>query len=171
MLLTQKEKKDLVIRLAEDGLTSREIAKRVRINLSNIGKILREYTGEECFIDKKLSLDSQAFQLFKEGKTPLDVSISLNLDTESTLYLYQNYARLSNLGVFIQVYNAIGKDLPIFIHLFQSLKTNGLAIIEFIQDFLNLYKTREALKIECEEITEYLVKMNERRLFLENTLK
>ena len=79
LLLTQKEKKDLVIRLAEEGLTTREIAKRVRISLGNIGKILKEHTGEESSINKKLSLDSKAFQLFKEGKSPLDVSISLEL--------------------------------------------------------------------------------------------
>ena len=133
------EKKDLVIKLAEDGLTTMEIAKQVRINLSNIGKILREYTGEKWSVDKKPTSDSQAFQMFRDGKSPLDVSISLNLDTESTLYLYQNYAQLSNLGDFIQIYNTIGKDLPIFIHLFQSLKINGLATVEFIQDFLNLY--------------------------------
>lgn len=107
MLLTQKEKKELVIKLAENGLTTREIAKQVRISLSNIGKILREYTGEECSVGKKLSLDSEAFQMFKDGKTPLDVSICLNLDTESTLYLYQNYTCLSNLGDFIKMYEEL----------------------------------------------------------------
>ena len=111
----------MVIRLAEEGLTTREIAKQVRISLSNIGKILREYTGDECSIDKKLSLDSQAFQMFKEGKTPLDVSIHLNLDTESTLYLYQNYTRLCNLGDFIKIFNEMGKDLPIFVPSIQEL--------------------------------------------------
>ena len=41
--------------------------------------------GEECSIDKNLSLDSQAFQMFNAGVTLLDVSIRLNLDT-SLLY-------------------------------------------------------------------------------------
>ena len=44
---SKKEKKDLVIKLAEEGLTTREIAKQVRINLSNIGKILREHKGKK----------------------------------------------------------------------------------------------------------------------------
>ena len=171
MLLTQTEKKALVIKLAEDGLTTREIAKQVRISLGNIGKILREYMGEECSIDKKLSLDSRAFQMFREGKTPLDVSIHLNLDTESTMYLYQNYTRLSNLGDFIQIYNAMGRDLPIFIYSYQSLKTNGLATVEFIQDFINVYNTRQALKTESEEMTEYLIMMNRRKQQMENEIE
>ena len=153
--------------MAEDGLTTREIAKRVKINLSNIGKILREHTGEECSNDKKLSLDSQAFQMFKEGKTPLDVSIGLNLDTESTLYLYQNYARLSNLGDFIKVFKELGKDLSIFLFLYQSLKTNGLATVEFVYDLINLYKTREVLRTDCKEMTDYLIKTNNKKILLE----
>jgi hypothetical protein len=40
-----------------------------------------KYMGKECSIDKHLSLDSQAFQMFKAGVTPLDVSICLNVDT------------------------------------------------------------------------------------------
>ena len=44
-----------------------------------------KHMGEGCSIDKNLSLDSQAFQMFKAGVTPLDVSIRLNLDT-SLLY-------------------------------------------------------------------------------------
>ena len=53
--------------MAEDGLTTREIAKQARMSLSNIGQILKEYIGEGRSY-KKLSLDSQAFQLFKDGK-------------------------------------------------------------------------------------------------------
>jgi transposase len=78
VLLTQKKKRTLIIKLAEEGLTTREIAKRARVSLGSISKILREYTGD-MHSNKKPSLDSQAFQMFKEGKTPLDVSISLNL--------------------------------------------------------------------------------------------
>ena len=38
-----------------------------------------KHMGKECSIDKHLSLDSQAFQMFKAGVTPIDVSIRLNL--------------------------------------------------------------------------------------------
>ena len=70
--------------------------------------------GEECSIDKNLSLDSQAFQMFNAGVTPLDVSIRLSLDT-STLYIYQNYARLCNLGDLIAIAISLGMSL-VFYH-------------------------------------------------------
>ncbi len=73
--------------------------------------------GEECSIDKNLSLDSQAFQMFKAGVTPLDVSIRLNLDTPSILYLYQTYAQLGNLGYLIAIAISLGVSL-VFYHYF-----------------------------------------------------
>jgi hypothetical protein len=73
--------------------------------------------GDGCSIDKNLSLDSQAFQMFKAGATPLDVSICFNLDSHSTLYLYQNYARLCNLGHLIAIEISLAVSL-VFYHYF-----------------------------------------------------
>ena len=46
LLLSRKEKEELVIRLAKEGKTKREIAKIVHISLKDIGKILRKITGD-----------------------------------------------------------------------------------------------------------------------------
>jgi hypothetical protein len=78
---------------------------------------MRKHRGEGCSIDKNLSLESQAYQMFKAGVTPLDVSIRLKLATPSTLYLYQNYARLCNLGDLIAIAISLGMSL-VFYHYF-----------------------------------------------------
>lgn len=70
--------------------------------------------GEGCSIDKNLSLYSHAFHMFNAGVTPRDVSIRLNLDTPSTLHLYQNYARLCNLGDLIGVAKSLGLSLVLY---------------------------------------------------------
>ena len=46
MVLSKKEKKKLVIKLYEEGKTTREMAKLVKISLREIGSILREYKRE-----------------------------------------------------------------------------------------------------------------------------
>ena len=46
MLITRQEKERLVIKLAEEGRTTREIAKEVHISLKDIGKIIRKATGD-----------------------------------------------------------------------------------------------------------------------------
>jgi hypothetical protein len=46
MLLTRNEKEKLVIKLAEEGRTTRDISKEVHISLKDIGKIIRTATGD-----------------------------------------------------------------------------------------------------------------------------
>ena len=47
MLLSKKEKEKKVIELANQGKTTREIAKEVRISLKTIGQILNKVTGDD----------------------------------------------------------------------------------------------------------------------------
>ena len=67
----------MVIRLAKNGKTTREIAALVHISLKDIGKILRKITGDE---DPKLESErlrrqlnlsdyAQAFQMFMQDKS------------------------------------------------------------------------------------------------------
>ena len=47
MILTRKQKEALVIELANEGKTVREIAKEVHISPKDIGEILRTITGDK----------------------------------------------------------------------------------------------------------------------------
>jgi transposase len=79
LLLGRKEKEKLVIKLANEGKTTREIAKAVHISLKDIGKIIHKATGDEKSPRererkdekkqkwlKSLSHYAQAFQMFKD---------------------------------------------------------------------------------------------------------
>ena len=84
LLLSRKEKEKLVIKLAQEGKTTREIAKQVHISLRDIGKIQHKLTGdnddlfereqqkqeEEKEKQKRKSLSpyARAFQMFKDKK-------------------------------------------------------------------------------------------------------
>ena len=46
MLRSKKDKEKLVIKLANEGKTTREIAKEVHISLKNISRILNKATGD-----------------------------------------------------------------------------------------------------------------------------
>ena len=60
LLLSRKEKVELVISLAKEGKTTMEIAEIVHISLKDIGKILRKITGDE---DPKLESERLRRQL------------------------------------------------------------------------------------------------------------
>ena len=71
MGLTREEKENLVLDLYyNEGKTYAEIAKEARISLRDIGPILKKSGTEQS-----LSNSSQAYLLFSEGKTPIQVAI------------------------------------------------------------------------------------------------
>ena len=105
-MLNRTEKEELVIKLAEDGKTTRDIAKIAHISLQDIGRIIRKHTrdaDQENHNQKSLTIESQSFIMFKEGKSNVDVAISLNLPAVKVISLYHDYLRLSNLDKLINL--------------------------------------------------------------------
>lgn len=125
MLLSKKEKEKLVIKLANEGKTTRQIAKEVHISLRTIGKIINKITGdddEEKYEKEKqrplkeLSIYAQAFKMFKDNKVLTDVAIELDQDTDTVLYYYNDYLRLVNMNRLVTIYQELKDDLLIFCH-------------------------------------------------------
>jgi transposase len=161
VLISRKDKEKLVIQLAHEGKTTREIAKQVRISLRDIGTIIRKETGdykEEDYIAKEkqkhddeqqkqerlkyLSPYARSFQMFKDRKPLEDVAIELDLDTDTVLYYYKDYLRLLKMDWLFKVYNDLKKDFPIFFHLYQRIKKEGLNK----QDIMVLVRNQQRLK-------------------------
>jgi transposase len=116
LLTNRKEKEKQVIKLAEEGKTTREIAKEVHVSLKDIGKIIRKETGDDnneaAEKDnekekakekqkrlKSLSSYAQAFQMFKDKKTLADVAIELDIDTGTVLNYYEDYLILVRTNI------------------------------------------------------------------------
>ncbi|HET6715919.1 MAG TPA: hypothetical protein VFG90_02225 [Nitrososphaeraceae archaeon] len=101
-MLTRQEKERKVIDLYNNqNKTYREIAKEVRICPRDIGIILKKASGEkEEKQDRKQSLlspSSQAYSLFSEGKTLIEVAIALNLTEFETTKFYEEYLNLKQM--------------------------------------------------------------------------
>ncbi len=90
LLLSKKQKENLVIKLTEEGKTTREIAKEVHISLKNIGRIIHKSTGDDILNEEKeqeiekqkrlksLSPYARAFQMFNDEVPLTDVAIELD---------------------------------------------------------------------------------------------
>lgn len=59
MLLNKKEKEQLVIRLANEGKTTRMIAKEAQVSLSTIGKIINKATGDDVAANEEEDIKKQ----------------------------------------------------------------------------------------------------------------
>ena len=84
--MDRKQKEALVLALAEKGETYREITKKAGVSPNTIKAVLNR-----AGLDESTSMHSRAFELFSEGKTPLQVAITLNLEAEKAIQYHQQY--------------------------------------------------------------------------------
>src|SRR5215211_6332643 len=141
-MMTRQERERLVLNLYNQGKTIREIAKEVRMSFRDIGVILnkvieekdKELKEEQDNIDseknqeQQLSLSTQAYKLFSEGKTPLQVAIALNLGESEATKFYKEYWKLKQLHNLNIVYEETKGDIKPFLKLYKLAKAAGMSV-------------------------------------------
>ena len=122
MGLTREEKEDLVLDLYyNQGKTYGEIAKEARISLRDIGPILKKSGSVQSLSDS-----SQAYLLFSEGKTPIQVAIKLGLKEPEVQEFYKQYWKLQQLYSLYQVHEHVKEDIWSFVELYRLMKAAGM---------------------------------------------
>lgn len=153
-MLTRQEKERQVIDLYNQNKTYREIAKEIRICPRDIGIILKKASGEkEEKQDNEQSLlspSSQAYRLFSEGKSLIDVAISLDLSESEITKYYDEYLNLKEMDELQMIYDEIRGD---------------------IFHFLKLYKLAKGAHMKPEHVVNLLQMSNEYLPFLEQKYK
>jgi hypothetical protein len=150
MVITRKERERLVLDLYNQGKTIREIAKEARISFRDTGVILNKIIEEKAEGSKEegikqqddndaeenkqqeqhlhLSLSAQAYKLFSEGKTPLQVAIALNLEESEATKYYKEYWKLKQLHNLNMVYEELRGDIDPFLKLYKLAKRKGIGV-------------------------------------------
>jgi hypothetical protein len=131
-ILTRQERERLVIDLYyNQGKTYREICREVRISPRDIGIILNKVIEEKAEGSKeeqdninsknhnqeneqRLSISAQAYKLFSDRKTPLEVAIELNLRESEATKFYKEYWKLKQLHNLSMVYEELRNDIEPF---------------------------------------------------------
>jgi transposase len=149
-ILTRQERERFVIELYNHGKTYREIAKEARISPRDIGVILNkvveqkmtEGLKEQDNINSKknqnqeqqphLSLSAQAYKLFSDRKTPLEVAIELNLGESEATKFYKEYWKLKQLHNLNMVYEELKGNIEPFLRLYRLSKAKGIGVKQVI---------------------------------------
>jgi hypothetical protein len=116
--MTRAEKEQYVRELYKQNRTVRQIAEIMHMNFGNIGKIIREFKKEagierghtdeqETDKNEHKSRESQAFKMFSEGKTPVQVVIALDIPPDEVHAIYREYLELNGMYDVLQVYDQI----------------------------------------------------------------
>jgi hypothetical protein len=122
--INQERKKRVIDLYYNQGKTTREIAKIERISIRNISSTLKEedlkrqrhkdqQQQEEIF--------SKAYELFSEGKKPVEVAIILNLREPEATKLYREYWMLNRLYILNLVYKETNGKIWIVLKLYKEL--------------------------------------------------
>src|SRR5919108_1718420 len=147
-IMTKQERERLVLDLYNQGKTIREIAKDARMSFRDIGVILNktfeEKNGEKVGIRQRdnnnaeenkrgeqqqhPSLSAQAYKLFSDRKTPLEVAIALNLSESEATKFYKEYWKLKQLHNLNMVYEELRGDVEPFLKLYKLAKRKGLGV-------------------------------------------
>src|SRR5215217_3785052 len=138
-ITTRQERERLVLNLYNEGKTIREIAKEARMSFRDIGVILNKAVEEKAEGLKEkheeiqqLSVSSQAYKLFSEGKTPLEAAIALNLSESEATKFYKEYWKLKQLHNLTIVYEETKGDIEPFLKLYRLAKRKGMGVKQVV---------------------------------------
>ncbi len=137
MLLNKREKEKLVIKLANEGKTTREIAKEAHISLRTIGQILNRITGDDENEKEQRIKDksdyAKAFKMFQDGRPLTEVAIELDIESPTVICYYEDYLKLANMRKLVCVYNELKDDLTLFLDLYRRIKKEGLGKQQIVE--------------------------------------
>src|SRR5215213_46336 len=120
MTISEERRKRVIDLYYNQGKTTREIAEIERMSIRDISAILKgEESKRQKYKNKELS--SKAYELFSQGKTPLQVAIALNIrQSEATKY-YREYWKLRGLDKLNTLYIKTNGKLWSLWKLYQQL--------------------------------------------------
>jgi transposase len=181
LLLNKFEKEKRVIELHLENKTIREIAKEVRMSFTPISKIIKAFErkkelqakrGEnnENGQIKKLSLSSQAFTLFKEGKKIDEVKVLLDIPFKLAIRYWKQYLKSIRMFESFEFYQDHSYDIPRLLSICNFIKNNHVNIhnitdiLKEAKNILNLEVRISILKYEIAELKQtknnYLLNKN-----------
>jgi hypothetical protein len=151
-MLTRQEREQNVLILYNQGRTIREIAKELRMSFRDIGAVLKKEEKEKERQERQLensttpnsdstesgiSLSSQAYKLFSQAKTPVDVPIVLNLSEKQVTKFYMEYWKLNGFYKLNLIHDEIKDDIAYFAKLYRLSKAAGKSA-EHVVHLLNI---------------------------------
>jgi DNA-binding Lrp family transcriptional regulator len=105
-ILNRLQKDQRIIELYEQGYPVAEICSLVGASATTVTDRINRY--KESKEPRIESVMARAFSLYNEGKSPLEVAISLELSADDAEKFFKDYLRLKGLGDLFDLYSRVG---------------------------------------------------------------
>ncbi len=115
-------------------------------------------TGEVNEDNKPLSLSSQAFKMFLDGKSLVEVAISLDIQTEQVIKIYKDYLMLQKMSRIVAILNKHEGSIPAFLTWFDYIEKNNVKpddivhAIDYLKNMPSMQQQKEDLLNEIESL-------------------
>jgi hypothetical protein len=76
---------------------------------------------------QQLSLSTQAYKLFSDGKTPIEVAVALNVRESEVTRFYKEYWKLNQMHDLNMVYAELKGNITPFLKLYRSARAAGMS--------------------------------------------
>jgi DNA-binding CsgD family transcriptional regulator/predicted RNase H-like nuclease (RuvC/YqgF family) len=150
MQITEERKKWVIDLYFNQHKTYTEIAQIEHISPRDIHAIIKEELARRQKY-KQQELSSKAYKLFSEGKTPVEVAITLNLREPEVTKLYREYLKLQGLPKFNLIYEEIGEDnIEDFVEFWNRSKERGMGRMHMVKALAIADKELPYLEEKCE---------------------
>ena len=182
MVLTRQEKEKLIKDLYDQGKTYQEIAREARVSVRDIKPVLEkaekerekelgiateegnnEGTGNRQ-TQKKISTSTQAYRLFSEGKTPLEVTIELNIKQPEATRYCREYWKLSQMHTLHMVYEEIGDDIIHLLKVYRKIRAAGMKVDQAINLIKNTNNELPTLEEKYQKLKSDIDLLESRKL-------
>ena len=159
-----------MIELHLQGKTIREIAKEVHMSFRDISNIIKAYEKKARLQGtkkeeqennqkiRKVSLSSQAFILYQEGKKPSEVKVLLDIPFKKTMVYWSQYLKSIRMFESFEFYQEFSYDIPTFLSINNFIKRNNISgnnivnVLRASTDIINLNQTITNLKAEINRL-------------------
>jgi DNA-binding CsgD family transcriptional regulator len=182
MVLTRQEKEKLILDLYNQGKTYKQIAEIARVSPRDIKPVLKRAEKErerELGIDtqegdndstqnrqtqKKTSTYSQAYRLFSQGKTPLEVAIELNIKQPEATRYCREYWKLRQMHTLNMVYEEIGDDIIHIPKIHRKIRASGMGVDQAINLLKNANNDLPTLEKKYQTLNREVNLLESRKL-------
>ena len=141
MVLSREEKEKMVLDLYYNkGYTYKQLTRELRMSPNQIREIIKRHEEKNDAIANKkkvLSLSSQAYKLFYEGKNNVQVTIKLDLPQEQITQFRLEYWRLQNQDKLEQLYMLAKGKVSVLWKIYKELMIMGGMSIEEVASVIS----------------------------------
>ena len=137
------------------------------MSVRDISKIIRQIEG----ITEEKSVETQALDLFYQGKKPIEVAVELNLNAQKISKLYKDYLKLEGFHKLVSVYEEINDNLSLFLKLYYTIIKNGIKpneISNIVKNSNELANLKTAIQIKNNELYFINEKIKQRHMMMVN---